>query len=367
VNYPAIRQALMGDVPEDLDYILYLASRLGTATGWEVIERQAKEDGRELPRLQACHSYADSAVVAAIYQWPKNKDLLERANARARVHARSSYVYYAPSMDYRSRYRKCSDEALADARNSLAHHFLSEGLVEDSLHGRATEIIPYDFEKEIWFLIRYPGKKSRHSGCDRSGDWKGFVFNPEQYDAVVYNKVYGDLRMNTNRKRDHMKYRIVFGHLLFDEANVFMPKEEVVTLKPLTGDAAAGLFACGDVAGLTMIAPVEVTYDLWSFPPKTITEKARDGGTLLENNERSPRIVPVATLAVQSVVLAYQLADSTKPGKLTLQVGNRVTYERDGDSVVIEEWLRRRGFVKSFVPISPYDHLDETWPVAVGQ
>jgi len=370
LDFAGIRDALMaGNVPGELDDILYLSSLLGNSRGWAMVESQASEDGRTLPPMPAQLTYVDMAIVAATQEWPKHKASLERANARARVHSRSSYVYYAPALDPRAKYRATTDARIKETRDELAAYFIQQGLVEDSRHGRATEVIPYDFDKEVWFLIRYPGKQSRHSGCNRKGDWKSYVFNPEQYDAVAYNKVYGDLRMNTKRKRDHTKYRIVFGHLLFGEANVFRPKGQVVTLDPLLGDHAADLFGCDDVPGLGMIGPIEITYDTWGMPPRQYTEKALDGSTLLTGNKYGTRVLPSGALSVGKVVLTYRLDQMTRFGRLTLQVGNRVNFERDGDSVVVEDWLRRRGFVKSFVKVEGHEpiDLDEDRAIAVGE
>lgn len=230
LDYAGIRDALMiGEIPEDLDDILFLSSLLGTSKGWGIIERQAEEDRKSLPKELPHFGYVDLAILAAIQDWPKNKDILERANARARVHSKSAYVYYAPAMDMRAAYRPPTPESLAEARELLSAHFVQSGLVPEDERRKATEIVPYDFEKEVWFLIRYPGRKSRHSGYNE-GDWKHFVFNPEQYDAVAYNKVYGDLRMNTRRKTDHVKYRIAFTHLLFGQPNAFREKGAVVVL-----------------------------------------------------------------------------------------------------------------------------------------
>lgn len=369
LDYPAIRDALMGErVPAELDDILYLASLLGNARSWGIVERQAEEDRRILPTYLPKHGYVDQAVLAATEDWPKHQDFLAKANARARVHSRSSYVYYAPAMDYRARYRNLTPEFMQEARDYLTEHFIQQGLIEENRRDRATEIIPYDFEKEIWFLIRYPGKQSRQSVFDGRGEWTNFVGNPEQYDAVAYNKVYGDLRMNTHRKTEHAKYRIAFGRMLFDEANVFRPTARIVTLDPLLAPRAEDLFNVGDIEGLKMIAPIEVSFECWGMPPKEYTVKALDGETLLAGNEESPRVLPERALSVRRVVLAYQLSNSTRTGKLTLQVGNRVNYERDGDSVVVENWLRRRGFVRSFVEVisDGFVDMDARRAIAVG-
>ncbi len=351
LKYEAIRDALMeGDIPEDLDDILHLATRLGDVRGWDTIERQAREDGRTLPRSTARYSHVDLAIVAETCEWPRYRGFLVRANARARVHSRSAYVYYAPAWDVRSLYRRPSEEGLETVRSRLTGHLVEQGVLEDAAHGRGVEVIPYDFANEVWFLIRYPGRQRRQNGCDRHGDWRSYVFNPEQYDAVAYSKSYGDIRMNTQRERDHTKYRMVIGDLLFGGAsNVFRPKARVVWLTPVEGERAVELFGCDDVPGLASIAPVALTCEMGVVPVVRMTMEVKDGGTLLDNNANAPGLLPPGGWGARSLTLRYRLKDKQQYGKIVLREGNKVNYERDGDSEVVEAWLRKRGFVKSFL------------------
>jgi hypothetical protein len=351
LDYQAICTALISaNVDEDLDNLLHFACLLGTGTGWSMIERQAKIDGCPLPQPDHRHGYVDLALLTATTDWPRHKDILTQVNARMRVHARASYDYYAPTRDHRAAYRTPTGGGLSLTRETLTQHFASEGLASNRQQSKATEIIPYDFENEIWFMIRYPGKRIRHSGCNTDGDWKAFVYNPEQYDAVVYNKVYADLRMNTRRKRERAKYRIAFSHLLFQHDHAFHEDAIVVKLDPLLNKRATDLFDCDDIPGLAAIAPVELCYELFGLESRMRTDKASEGRTLLDGNEFRPGLTPPGmTISVRHAVLEYRLKDSRRSGKLRLRRGNCVSYERDGDSLVLENWLRRRGFVRSYI------------------
>ena len=366
LDYAGVRDALMeGDIPEDLDDILYLSSILGNAKGWSMIERQMQEDTAAYLRFSANHDYADLAVLAAIQNWPRHKGLLEKAIARARVHSKSAYEYYAPALDLRGRFQDPTEQGLAMAREQLCTHFVGEGMVDEADRRKATEIIPYTFKDEIWFLVRYPGRRARMSGYT-GGDWQNFVFNPEQYDAVAYNKVYGDLRMNTNRKREHARYRITFGHLLFNQSGGFREKAAVVTLAPLQQPNGSSLFACDDIPGLTMIRPIALTYETLGPPLRQWAITAPEGESLLDGNPYAPQLVPSDTHQVCKAVFQYRLSDSARLSRLTVTNSNKVTFERDGDSVVVERWLRRRGFVKTFVELDEHESDDLDGDLAVA-
>ncbi len=348
----AIHAALMSNhVPEDLSDILYLSSLLGTVKGWSMLERQLGEDKRERPASSPDHSYVDLAVLAAIEKWPRHKRFLERAHARVRVHSKASYLYFAPTLDLRGKWRDPTAAQIEEARLELCRHYVADGLVDESEQDKATEIVVYPFKNEIWCLVRYPGRSARQSGF-RGGAWRNFQFNPEQYDAVAYNKVYGDLRMNTKRKTEHGRYRMTFSRLLLGQSGGFREDEsEVVTLDPLLRADAVNLFNCDDVPGLAMIVPVDLTYETFGLPPRMKSVKAMDGGSLWEANEWAPRILPNDAQWPRKAVFVYRLKDSSRLSRLIVDDGGKVTYERDGDSVVVEVWLRQREFVKTFVEV----------------
>jgi len=355
LNLELVRAALMGDaVPAALDDLLYFSSALGNSRGWSMIERQAEEDGLSLPCHDPAMSNVDMALLAAIHNWPDNQHLLERANARARIHGKSSFKYYAPASDHRNKYHSPTPESLRDAEALLKQHFIEQGFIMAGAQERSVRIIHYEYANEIWFLIWYADKKRRHRGCEADGEWKYYDFNPEQFDAVVYNKVYGDIRMNTKnqRKKDHSKYRIAIGHMLLGDGAAFLPTKKMVVLRPLEAADAMSLFATDDIPGLASIEPVQLDYLPFGVP-RRFTVKAYKDSSLLVTNELAPRLVPDGA-SVASAIFEYRLSDSARRGKLSLSFGNKVSYERDGDSLVLEEWLRRRGFVLSFVEGTAY-------------
>jgi hypothetical protein len=149
-------------------------------------------------------------------------------------------------------------------------------------------------------------------------------------------------------------------------ANAFRPAGTVVTLNPLLRNDAAGLFACDDIPGLGMILPIEWTFETMGLPPREWRETALDGSSLVHGNPHLPRLFPREVQCVRRLVLQYRMKDTTRLSRLTIDEGNKVTFERDGDSVVVEEWLRRREFVKSFVKASEHAPVGLEHPIAVA-
>lgn len=340
LNYEGILAACMGgDIPSELDDVLFFASILGNKKGWEQIEREADFQGVKLAFGRDGLSAADLAMKAWLHDWPENKDLLEASYARAKIFSKSSYVYNPMLRDLRERYRKPTAKTLAEATAELEEYFDKV----ESL-GKGTNILMYDFEKEIWFLIRYPGQLERHPGIDEEGNAESFVFRPEEYDAVVYHKEYGDLRMNTNRAKDRKRYRITFGHLLLDASNVFNDRAKIIRLEPLLGKSL-GIFNCDDIEELSAIEPTEVSFSQLHTPGREIVWKADNDLSLLDHNTEGVRLLPESAHSIRYAKFRYRLKNRAKWEKVTVHQGATMNYERDGDSAIVEEWLRRRGFV----------------------
>ena len=205
--------------------------------------------------------------------------------------------------------------------------------------GFGTNLLMYDFSPSLFFLVRYPGQIERHQAIDDDGNPRSYVFRPEEYDAIIYHMVHGDLRLNTNRLRDHRIYRITFGHLLFGQANVFDPREGTVRLDPLLGNCGE-LFNCQDIDGLAEIYPVEVTFTESSVPGRRTIFIADKDLTLLSYCPGPGGFLPATAQTVLSAKFVFRLSNRTKWDRITVHRGQSLCYERDGSCAPIENYER---------------------------
>ena len=94
----------------------------------------------------------------------------------------------------------------------------------------------FDFRNEAWFVVRHGGPPIR-MGVYEGEDAVSKFLVPEAYDGIVFNKVHGELRVNSKEDRV-MQYLYVsmFGELLtgnedfFGRGTVFHP-EVVATMR----------------------------------------------------------------------------------------------------------------------------------------
>jgi hypothetical protein len=340
LDYPALQAlCLGGDLPVELDDVLAYVNILGTTPGWERIQQEARAQGRRLDFPTAGLTHADLVMQAWLHDWPNNRTLPEESYMRVLIHARSSYVYFPAARDVRAHYRTPTAAVMQTLQEEISAYFIAEQL------GKGAHVVMFDFEQEVWFLIRYPGQLKRHMEFNAEGTTGSRTYKPEEYDAVIYHKHYGDLRVNTNRARNRVKYRILFGHALLKSANVFVQHAHVITLEPLKGRCLE-LFNCADIPGLAEISPIEVTFHELQSPGREIVWRAEPGSSLLLSNRLAPLLLPDTTDTIHRAIFRYRLRDRQKTETLTVHQGSTMTYERDGDSAVLEEWLRLRKFVK---------------------
>ena len=337
IPYERLFSALMSpSAPNHLTVQLILVDKLANETGWQEVAYEAKQRGVPIPADIEELCDADRAMKVWTLAQPDHPDLLEESFARARIYKKSSYTYYPMGSNILDRFKSPDASALKQLEADLNAHFgVDEG----------TKVLKYDFDAEIWFLIRHPGIV-KWQGVYEKGRVKSRAVTPELYDAVVYHKKYGDLRMNTHRKSDHTRYRIAFGHLLFDASNVFDPKRKIVGLRPLWRDAQ-DLCRAGDIRGLHEIRISEVCfYAMQSHGYRRVTWRAeRQNESLPLTSEN--RVIPDDTDTVVYAKFRYRLKRTDKWQGLTVHAGNNLSYERDGDSCVLEEWLRERMFINA--------------------
>jgi hypothetical protein len=128
---------------------------------------------------------------------------------------------------------------------------------------------------------------------------------------------------------------------------LFHPKYKMIKLDPLLGDCAS-LFRTKDVPGLGEIMPVEVKYTTYSKPGVEKSLKAKDDTHLLYYDTAKSNLMEDPD--ADSIIMAkfrYRLTNRQTFSTLTVHMGHRLAYERDGDSSVLEQWLRSRRFIVS--------------------
>ena len=156
---------------------------------------------------------------------------------------------------------------------------------------------------------------------------------------LVYNSVLGELRINCCGIREQREFREAFGVHLMGDDTIFSGDAKY-TLAPIVLDGENCL-ACGDIPGFKSVTLKEVEFLFRGKPSQRITRKSEDIFALVKAGYFKWPEPETLTRAVFEVAFA----ESKKTRRVTIAGANRAMYGRDDDSVIVEQWLKARGFV----------------------
>lgn len=315
-----------GRLPDELDEVLSSIHSLASRDGWDQIQREAGRLKLNLDLPGKGLTYAELAATAYLHDWPNNIGLLDACRSRAAMHSLTTFVYCRPTGDLRERLRPQSAARVAELKATLAAHFKRLGV------SGGVNVDVLDHGTEIWAVVNY----------GQQGETPGGTFG---LDAVTYNKVHGSLRMSTRLAREHNVYMEAFSRFLFGVSYAFVQDRRVVNLEPLNGEAVP-LFRCQDVDGLAEIAPVEVGFLSLELPGHEMVWRSNGRASLLQLPLPGGRIVPSEAFAVTYTKLRYRLQERARYGFMKVQCGRTLKYGHEGDAAVVENYLRRRRFIR---------------------
>lgn len=338
-------------IPNALVDVLALVRELGTENGWNVVRRRSRYEEVDLPEFDAKHSYQDYVATMLLNGGDKEIAFLERAASLKQADKRIAYSYFPHRTGFDKKTKGITPAAIEEARLGVVERLVREKIIMLDQE-QAVRIFVFDRDREILFLIRYPGRLNREVGCDSSGIWHSYVYNPAQYDTVIYDRTYNALKMNTpkNPAKAQERYRIVFGHVLFRESNVYRKVPDCVTMGDIGSKPAEDIFSVRGVDGLTSLHLEGLTYVENSRPQVEVHLKVKPGSNLL-NTEKAKRVLDIGVaqksgIDIRKFVVRYKIPNCFESRLLTVEVGDKVNYPRDGETLAIEMWMRLRHFIK---------------------
>lgn len=313
------------EMPGDLVEALHLIGSLGSDERFDdlldmAVANQIDPDGEV------------TALDLATQIWLKNPEALERKGHEEFFQQRKSFESF----------RAANPEvvvAVDDLPSDLSA--LEEALdayFQAKKRGVGCRVTRKDSAGEVRFLVEHG------QPCKREPSRKGYrststFFRPEKTDVVIYDVVHNELRINASAFADVREYRARFGHHIFGGEDRFVFSEKY-TLEPLKHDGRASL-NCRDVPGLNSVNLREVEYS-WGGAFEHIEIHRAEGlfhalELIRRDIEKEPHI--------RKAVFKIKLDGEKKSRTVTIKAGNKSGYNRGEEAMVIEDWLRARGFV----------------------
>ena len=312
------------DVPPALVDALYCIHETAVEENTDLLERAVENEGAMLEPNS-------SLLEVALSLWMASPEALKGIHRRRLTTRRRSYVYFSAENASKGSF-SLNNERVRQLEHSLAIYFKKQH------RGHGCQIYHHTHDQEHSFLISH-GELYRREATWEEGRPGTIAFRPRKYDAVVYNALTEELRINAGTETLREHYRRQFGFYLFGRENHF-PSRSKYTLEPLLRDREASLFT-GDIPEIQWARLSELSYAIEDSTPELRTHKASDVFIALERHrlDMPHRVRPV------KATFRLTFVDQSKPRTLTIKPSNIALYSRGEDSPVIEDWLQRRGFI----------------------
>lgn len=324
--------------PQGLADKLYFVHQMSTDEAADELLEELNRQGHSIPEPNP------TAADIAIYAWLVDSEMLERKHAEQHLLRVRHFEHFQAMKEHPEPYKDPGANRMAALEKDLADWF------ESKKRARGVRVFVYPKADEVWFVVRH-GELYKREGAIDGEKSEAIYYRPEKHDVLVYAFEIGELRIHACSPKEIQFYRTQFGLHLFGDENYF-PGTSKYTLDPLKTDGGASL-VCDDVSGLESVVLKEIRY-YWPGPhPETEIRRGPDLFATLGAKQR--HIPPTAKITRASLLM--KLSGSKVPRTTTIQPSNIAQYTRDEDATIVEDFLRKRGFIKPRGS-DPEDHAE---------
>lgn len=315
------------ETPSDLVEALYVIESFSDGQHFDELLAMAEAAGQEVGE-------EETTVDLAVRLYIHDSRLLERKLREQLCDRRRTFESYRLADPTSGMQVDNIPTDLAPLEADLDRYF------ESKKRGGHSCVIRKDSPNEIRFLVQH-GQTCKREPSRKGGRSTCTFFRPEKTDVVLLDLTHKELRINASSVPDLRQYRTLFGRHLFRNDDFFVFAEKY-TLEPLqiAGEMALN---CRDIEGIESVKLKEVEYAWGGAFEHTETHRAADLFKALPLIRRGLECEPV----IRKAVFEVKLTGERRARTVTIKAGNRSGYGRGDEAMVIERWLRARGFVIS--------------------
>ena len=274
--------------------------------------------------------------------WSRDSLALEKAHSEQHIYRSRTFEHY--QSDTPTPFPELGDDRVTEMEAALDVWF------EDHKRGANTRVFIYPGQDEVWFLIRHGDAYRRESAVEGYKS-KGIVYRPEAFDVACYAPSIGELRIHAKNKGEQDLYRRELGRLIAGNSS-FFPGLDKYDLSPIIYDGEKCLNV-RDVEGIDWIMLTELRIERHKVHYKMKTTYAAPN-VFLALRDDNVQLLPNETITRAKFKVKYTGED--KPRTITITPPNKLQLTRDTDAMMIEQWLRKRGFTTSEEADSGEEH-----------
>jgi hypothetical protein len=331
------------DIPTELANGLYFVHEMATDYGMADLLDAAP------PGLLDFGAEDPTPADVALQMLLKDRRLLERKHAEQfLIRPKSFYVIQGSTSGPRET-PECEDTQIEAIQAQLDVGF------EKKRRGRGSRvfIFPRAGEREIWFLVRH-GMAMCRQGTYDNGESSGVYFRPEKFDVVIYYYDLDVLAIHADSKWERDLYCKAFGKNVFG-SEAYFAGDGNYTLTPLR-DKGSDVLDCAGSEGLDWVRLKELEVFVAGSQAASLSYKATDVFVYL-----AEAMIDLPRGFLSRAVLQFKFKESKTPRSVTVRPPNRTGYTRDTDRLLVEKWLKEKGFI-----LTPDIEPDEQAEAAVG-
>ncbi|TCZ63978.1 hypothetical protein [Roseicella aquatilis] len=333
IDYAGLADILMrpdAATPGDMVDALYYVQETASAEDMDQLLAAVRARG-----LMVTDDPAATPIDLAIDVWRVAPEVVRAHHAEAIAMRQQNFEYFGPGQPVRGAFPGID----AELRQRLESEF--DDWFESHRRGRGCRMFVIRHTPMTWILVRH-GQPTRREASQKDDGGVGTEFyRPQRHDVLIFDERSGDLGVHASTKGERNLYLRTLGRHLFSGEEHFPPAGRF-TLDPLIADGSEALNV-EDVDGIKGVRLVEYRRYWGGVYRETETRKAEDiFAALADRNIRT-----LAGGRLNSATFKVAFEDSEKERSVTIRPPGIARYERNDDSELIEQWLRRRGFILS--------------------
>jgi hypothetical protein len=325
-----IREITLADreTPADLLDAICLIDELANAVAVELLLDRVSASSLGL-EAGGEHSEADIVTAALL----SHREKLVQTHALSRLKRARSYDYFQANQTTAPKFVTPAEETLEQLERDIDSWHV------ERFRAQGTKVEIFENGNEVEFSIMH-GSLYRRQPVLNNGQFGFQSFWPVQSASAIYNREFGELRINAKSAKEKALYCRLLGMHMFGNEDLF-PTGTKYTLEPLR-EFEFDALAPGDIEGVRNVRMVE----LWLGDPDSrygvIT--IRKGDDLFDWAQAKKKDIHIERRLISATFKMELLSRKTELA-ITVRPPNVAIYSRGPVSAIIEAWLTQRGFI----------------------
>ena len=280
------------------------------------------------------HSKADIVTAA----WLTNRERLLQTHAQSRLKRARSFDYFQANQTEAPQFITPSRDTIWQLEQDIDSWHV------ERFRARGTKVEIFENDAEVEFSIMH-GSLYRRQPVLENGEFGVHSFWPVQSDVAVYNREFGELRINAKTAKEKAMYCRLLGKHLFGDESMF-PTGIKYTLDPLQLLEFEAL-QYSDFPDIRRVRMVELKLGDPDSRYGVVT--IRQGDDLVDWAKAKQKNIWLKRRLI-SATFKMVLQGQRGEWSITIRPPNVAIYSRGIVAAIIEAWLTQRGFIVSKRP-----------------